>query len=227
MAHEPHEEPHRRLGRADSRLRKPPLRLYPDGVPKVELNELLSGAVGALGVALLTIFYDRVRAWLDRRRERKALLRIIDSEVYENMAVLEGMIDYPELADQYPSRAAVVTDAWDQAQGRLAQLLPSDHITLLVRHYASVRRIRAVLEDPERPTAQRKGKDMRVRLENVKKKRLVLLSSLANSACEDGEAIRQKGKKYIKTLPDYFPKPEDTEDQAEDNDETNDEASTS
>ena len=200
-------------------LRNALVHLYPGFVPKLELSELLSGAAGAVVVALLTIFYDRVRAWLDRRQERKALLRILDSEIYENNAVLEGMIEYPGLADQYPSRATLITDAWDQAQGRLAQLLPSAHITLLVRHYATVRRIRVVLKDPETPTSTRKGKDMRVKLEGVKKKRLVLLSALANSAHEDGEAVRQKGKKYIKTLPDYFPKSESTEDQAEDNDE--------
>ena len=179
----------------------------------------LAGAV--VGANIGAFANGLYRDWQDRkaqRRERDGLLRIIDSEVYENNAVLEGMIDYPGLADQYPSRAAVVTDAWDQAQGRMAQLLPSDHFTLLVRHYASVRRIRVVLKDPEAPTSKRKGKDMRVKLENVKKKRLVALSALANSAYQDGEAIRQKGKKYIKTLPEYYPEPEDTEDQAEPDD---------
>jgi hypothetical protein len=87
-----------------------------------------------------------------------------------------------------------------------------------------MRRIKAILADRDPPKGR--SKEEKIKAANVRKKRHVLLSSLANLAWLEGKRIRQKGKKYIGTLPDYFGTAErDAEkavgvDQAEDGDDT-------
>lgn len=185
---------------------------------------LIGVIVGAVATGLVRAYQD----WMGRRRERKGLLRIIDAEVYENNEVLKEMITDPDLAEQYPSRrAALSANAWQQSRARLAQLLRPDHIKSLVAHYASISRIMATLGDRNVPTKGRSKED-KVKAANVRKKRYVLLSSLANLAWLEGKNVRQKGKKYIKTLSDYFGTAEReadkavSVDQAEDGDDDTD-----
>jgi len=75
---------------------------------------------------------------------------------------------------------------------------------VLVRHYASVRRIRALLSDPDAPLSAKSKHERRTRTANIRRDRLKLLSRLANLAYLDGKEIREKGKRYIGDLPDYF-----------------------
>ncbi len=132
------------------------------------------------------------------------------------------MITDPDLPDQYPPRAALNTDCWEQSRTRLTQLLDADHIKILVRHYASVRRIRVLLQDPvELPTKRKEGVKVHMKAADVKKKRDVLLSSLANLAYLDGEAVRHKGQKYLGTLPEYYPESEHGSDDAQAEDSQN------
>jgi DNA-binding transcriptional MerR regulator len=157
-----------------------------------------------LTLLLLTILYGRLETLWNRRRERIGLLRVIDAEVYENNEVLKLMITDPDLAEQYPSRrVSLSTNAWEQHSARLAQLLRREHIRSLVAHYASISRIKAALED-RNATIKAKTREQKAKAADIRKKRYVLLSSLANLAWLEGEAIRKQGKKYIGTLPDYF-----------------------
>lgn len=167
-------------------------------------DSLLSGAIGGLAILVLNILYGRTVAWWNLKQERKGLLRIIDAEVYENNEVLKLMITDPDLAEQYPSqRAPLSTDAWEQSRARLTQLLRPDHVNTLVAHYAAIRRIMATLGDRDVST-KGKNRNAKQKVVLIRDKRRALLSSLANLAWSEGEAIRKNGKKYIKTLPDYF-----------------------
>ena len=74
----------------------------------------------------------------------------------------------------------------------------------MVRHYASVRRIGALLSDPDAPLSAKSKHERRTKTANIKRNRLKLLSRLANLAYLDGKEIREKGKRYIGNLPDYF-----------------------
>lgn len=163
---------------------------------------VLGGIVGAWANSL----YRQWEAKKAEDRERESLLRIIDAEIYENMAVLKDMRREPDISEKYPSRAALSTDAWDQSWASLSRLLSKDqdHIFAMVRHYASVRRISAVLSDPDAPLSAKSKHERRTKTTDIRKKRLNLLSSLANLAYLDGKAIREKSGQYIGDLPDYF-----------------------
>jgi len=176
----------------------------------VDLSTLLEGALGGAGVLLLSVFYGRIETARNRRREREGLLRIIDAEVYENNRLLRVIRENPDLA-KYPSLFALSTDAWDQCRTRLSELLSKDqdHVFVLVRHYALVVRIRALLEDPDALAAglsrkERRGRTVRERVADAEGERHNLLSTLANRALSDGEEVRRKGERYIGALPDYY-----------------------
>ena len=91
---------------------------------------------------------------------------------------LKEMIHYPDLSEQYASRATFSTDAWEQARIRLTQLLRPHHIQHLVTYYASIRRITVNLADMNAST-KAKTREQKAKAVNIRKKRRVLLSSQA------------------------------------------------
>jgi hypothetical protein len=167
---------------------------------------LIGAVVGGVVGAWANSWYRGWEAQKADDRERESLLRIIDAEVYENMRLLKDMRTDPDISDKYPSRAALSTDVWDQSWSSLSRLLSKDqdHIFALVRHYASVRRIGALLSDPDAPLSAKSKHVRRTKTANIRRDRLKLLSRLANLAYLDGKEIREKGKRYIGDLPDYF-----------------------
>jgi len=98
----------------------------------VDLNSLLSGAVGGVIVLLLSIGYN---AWQARKRldqERKGLRRLIVAEVYLNDLVLKVVERPPDI-----SRAS--TDAWDQNNARFAQLLTPEEFRHVTYYYVGLK----------------------------------------------------------------------------------------
>jgi len=172
----------------------------------IVLLPLVGAVVGGIVGAWANSWYRGREVQKAEDRERDSLLRIIDAEIYENMAVLKDMQTDPDISEKYPSRAALSTNVWDQSWPSLSRLLSrdQDHIFALVRHYASVRRISARLSDPDAPLSARSKHERRIKTADIRKKRLKLLSSLANLAYLDGKAIREKGTQYIGGLPDYY-----------------------
>jgi hypothetical protein len=175
-------------------------------VAEISIGDLILIVISAIFGASLNSWYRDQEAKKAQEQERDSLLRLIDVEVYENMAVLKDMRTDLAISDKYPSRAALSTDAWDQSRARLARLRAGDrdHIFDLVRHYASVRRIGRILADPDAPISAKSKQERRSRTADIRTQRLRLLAKLANLAYLDGEAIRERGKRYIGDLPDYF-----------------------
>ncbi len=143
---------------------------------------ILSTFVGAIIGAWANSWYRNREAKKAEDREREGLLRIIDAEVYENNRLLKDMIAEPHIADKYPSRTALNTAVWDDSRTKLSQLLATDqeHIVHLTRHYAVVGRIRAPLGDPDAPISARNKRERQARTANIREKRYILLSQLAN-----------------------------------------------
>jgi hypothetical protein len=77
----------------------------------------------------------------------------------------------------------------------------------LVRHYASVRRIGALLSDPDAPLSAKSKHERRTKTANIRRDRLKLLSRLANLAYLDGKEIRKKvsGTSAICPTTSYWP----------------------
>jgi hypothetical protein len=170
---------------------------------------LLAAIVSTLIGAYANGWYRDRQDKKAREREREGLLRIIDPELYENIRLLRGIEKNADLA-KYPSQSHVSTDAWNQSRARLGEFLfeDQDYIFALNRHYALVVRIGATLEDPEElkqslSRRDRRDRTMRARVAGADESGKNLLSILANRALAAGETARNRGEKYIGSLPDY------------------------
>ncbi len=159
-------------------------------MPGLDLNSLLSGAVGGVGVLLLTILYDRIKAALDRRRERRGLLLLMDAEVYSHIVGLRNAgtsrAEGPEEVEALNSLSVPRMDNWDSCKERLAQLLPPDHVKDLVIYYKALRDIVDITS-----------------FDLTKSYRARILAALAPPLMAQANAIRSKGERYLKELPNY------------------------
>jgi hypothetical protein len=101
-----------------------------------------------------------VSSWRDRRQknsELRGLLNLIRSEIHYNRSVIvgfEGPENPLEHDDDKGYDEAVLklrTDTWDQVSERLAQLLSSEELSLLVHYYGVVRLMQI---DPSQVTSK-------------------------------------------------------------------------
>lgn len=168
------------------------------------------GGFGALLGAAVTFVATTVR---DRRirneleaRERAGLLRLIDTEVYVNTGKLRMIRDDPDIGEQYRAYSELHTSHWDESRGRLVQLLPKDHTSLLARYYAMLHGIGVNAGDEGRKLTRKEGRDNQVQKQIARRnaQRAKLLSVQARDALGYGEDVREKGREYIGDTPDYF-----------------------
>lgn len=170
------------------------------------VTPFLSGAFGAFVGASWNSRIRKKEVREAEKREREGLLRLVDSEIYENMRLLEGIITDPHVADKYPSQSALSTVVWDGSRITLSELLSmdQDHIFHLTRHYLMVQRIRAAIGNPDAPITAKTKREQQTRTAKNRENRLKLLSRLANLGYLDGQEVRSKGEKFIGALPDYY-----------------------
>jgi hypothetical protein len=110
------------------------------------LNVLLSGAAGAVFVAIITIAYTEFREARQAVREHTALARLLSAEVERNEGLVE-IAPTPTEATQEVLKVASGTalptvDAWIQTRVRLSQIEQRDYNTIhdyyeVVRSFAT------------------------------------------------------------------------------------------
>lgn len=169
-------------------------------------GSLFSGLVGALIVFFLTTWQDRRKADKISNLERNALLRLLDIEIYQNIDKLEMIQKNPDIGQQYRAYFELHTSHWGESRTRLAQLLTTNHIGLLVRYYGLLHRIGVHVNDepPKLPKRKASKSDIKEKRIKVQIKREDLLSVLARDALEAGNEARHKGTAHIGKLLDYF-----------------------
>lgn len=189
----------------------------------IELNTLLAGLIGALSVFMLTTYRDWRREGRSIKRERNGLLRLTDMEIYQNVDKLEMMKDSPDIGQRYRAYSELHTSQWEESKSRLAQLLPTDHLGVLVRYYGLLDKIGAHVGDEGTPSPRyvtRKPKVKKARTV-ARAERENLLSVLSREGLEIGGKARELGSKYIGELEDYFDLYDDDQDEeTEDADNT-------
>ena len=168
--------------------------------------ELLSGLIGGLIVFGLTTWRDWRKTRKLIKRKRNGLLRLIDIEVYQNIDRLEMIKKNPDIGEQYRAYSELHTAHWDENRGRLAQLLSTDYIGVLVRYYGLLDRIGVNLGDEGKRTPRRvaRNKNMKEKVAVRDASRKTLISVLAREALKYGEEVRRRAAGYIKETPDYF-----------------------
>jgi hypothetical protein len=94
---------------------------------------IVAAIAGAFIGAVATGLFGMIRGWWQRRRERRALLLLIDAEVYGHILMYLSLqkIDLDELEFDASGLYKPRTEHWDELKGRLAQLLPVNHMKKL------------------------------------------------------------------------------------------------
>ncbi len=164
----------------------------------VTWDSLLSGAIGGLAIVLVTILYDRIRAWQDRRQERIGLLLLIDDEIEFNNVVLEAF-DLDHSIVNTHTVSTLTTDAWDGSKAKLAQLLKTEHVATLVTYYAKIRYVQQSVSYKLEHTAEGVSEQERfpVILERIRE------------AKSDGDKARNIGQGYLRNPEWLKGKPKD------------------
>jgi hypothetical protein len=159
--------------------------------------------VGAVIGAIIGAFANGLyRDWQDKKaqdKERNALLLLVDAEVVGHIRIIEDAVEDQQSAAQHqqtPKHAALDkvlnhyrtprTEDWDRAKERLAQLLPADHMKAIIIYYKALKDIVDITSQEE--TAQYRTR---------------LLAGLGLPLVAQARAIREKGRQFLKELPDY------------------------
>jgi hypothetical protein len=136
---------------------------------------LLAAAMGAIIGALANGWFRDWEAKKLTGRERLGLLNLVGSEIKLNDSLLEVFVKQPVLIAPQTT-AALRTDAWDDANARLAQLLPEDYFRVLARYYSQIYvlqvTVAAGVDVSEKvPENKRMSEDQQLehRVENVRK----------------------------------------------------------
>ena len=181
-------------------------------------RDLLISLLGGGGIALLLFWLtnrrDKQNAREREDEERKGLWRLVDMEIYQNKYKLEMIGDSPNLGQLYDSYSQLHIETWRESKARLAQLLPPEHIEVLVKYYGLIERLGVSLHDesfkPDAPLSRKDRRSPKVRqaLSNAKaettEKKDTLLSVYARNALNYGDEARQFGIEYMGEVPDYF-----------------------
>jgi hypothetical protein len=182
------------------------------------LRDLLLSLVGGGGIAMLLFWLtnrrDKQNAREQREEERKGLWRLIDMEIYQNRFKLSMIRDSPDVGLLYDSYAELHIESWYESKSRLAQLLPPEHIEVLVKYYGMIQRLGVSLHDeafnPPKYLTRRDRRNKNVQRAIAKgiadaiPKKDNLLSVYARDALVYGDEARQFGTTYIGQVPDYF-----------------------
>jgi hypothetical protein len=105
-------------------------------------NTLLGAAVGAALVFLFT----EVREYLQRRRERVGLLKLLDDEIGSNSLFLQALAPAVVAARGPKARlsASLAREAWTECRARVAQLVNRETFDALAAYYRQLQQLREV-----------------------------------------------------------------------------------
>jgi hypothetical protein len=99
---------------------------------------IIGGVIGALVAQIAT----SVRAWRDRRRARKGLLRLLYTEASQNKLNIDyvaPLLDRPDVKGALAMRGRYVTaEAWKAARVPLSQNIPSKDFAVLSDYYKNI-----------------------------------------------------------------------------------------
>ncbi len=142
------------------------------------------------------------------------MCRLIDMEIYQNKHKLLMIRDNPDLGQLYDSYSQLHTETWYESKSRLAQLLPPNHLEILVKYYGLIQRLGVSLHDEpfklSKGVTRRDKRNPKVKQAianaqtNTSARKDTLLSVYARDALEYGDEARQAGVRYIGEAPDYF-----------------------
>ena len=129
----------------------------------VGLDNLLSGAAGAVFVALITVGYTEIREARQRVRASMGYARLLDAEIEANSRALEVLQEHSNMPWEEYLQLALVRppsiEIWTQVRAQLAPLIKPEHLAVLDDYY---RRIGFLLDAKDRPLLD--AKDVRERL---------------------------------------------------------------
>ncbi len=127
------------------------------------------------------------------------MLLLVDAEVYGHIRIIEGAVTdrQPTAQGQETPKPAGLdnvlnqfhkprTEDWDRAKDRLAQLLPADHMKAIIIYYKALKDIVDLTS-----------------LEETAQYRTRMLADLGQPLVAQATAVREKGKQFLKELPDY------------------------
>jgi hypothetical protein len=151
---------------------------------------LVGAVVGAIIGAWANSWYRDREAKKVENRELKALMTLIFAEYGDNHGLLK-LLSSESNRLEVRSLTNLQTVTLDDSKVRLAQLLPADHVTALVRYYGQIRRLLDNINDEEIPPDIKQG----------------IVQDDAKRAQEYGKAAIAYATKYL-----FVDHPEDTED---------------
>lgn len=172
-------------------------------------SELLSGLVGALLVFVFQILYQEHKTKQAENEQRRALLKMIDIEIWldqQNLVKAPKRIGYAEV----PEGILFQDTAWREARKELARLVPLAEFEKLAEYYLDVRTAADILRDPGLGPAV-KQQDlanmehwMRVRAEAAREQVIQRYIPLTNYSEKDHEQP-QATEEETKSLPSHPP----------------------
>ena len=116
----------------------------------LDLNSLLSGVVGGMGVLLLSIAYGRWEAKRKRDQELKGLMTLIFHEYGNNDHLMKWLSENPSFVHA-PSFTNLQTGVWTESRVRLSQLLAKEHTGALALYYSYIETIGNTIRDDSMP----------------------------------------------------------------------------
>ena len=105
----------------------------------MDLNSLLSGAAGGIFILLINIFYSRREAKSANDNELKALLRLIDVEIFANDEKLQACLKADEF--DWFAVAGLSSKNWDQVKARVSALMPGEQVDSLALYHENLSQV--------------------------------------------------------------------------------------
>lgn len=109
-------------------------------------DNLLSGAIGAIIVFILTVVYGAVIRTLERGKELVGLARVIRPEMERNSDAIDTLkhagLDPNTYRSEHPTR-----DAWRDTRVRLSQLMRAEDFAKVANFYDSLEMLEVTIDD--------------------------------------------------------------------------------
>ena len=105
----------------------------------MDLNSLLSGAAGGILILLINIVYSRREAKSADKNELKALLRLVDVEIFANDEKLRACLKAGEF--DWFAIAGLFSKNWDQVKARVSALMPGEQVDSLALYHENLSQV--------------------------------------------------------------------------------------
>jgi hypothetical protein len=147
----------------------------------IGLSDLLSGAIGAFVIFVLTVLHSGWVSWQERVRQRTGLLRLVDSEIKRNIATIRLMFEGPPDPNEPTVVFLMTADEWEACRVEVSQLVPIRVFEELRNFYEQVNQLQNVVAPGNVPS-------------EIKEKRG---PELARLTVQQGEEARRSIKRYV------------------------------